>query len=127
MKIKISETTQNQLDYLVAKCNGIPLALAPFTGAKNFVLVGQNGKPTSSTYEPSKSWAQGGPIIERAGIEVGPAPGVRPVGKSWLSEFPCNPESKAYRAHGPTPLIAAMRCYVAAKLGDECDIPDELK
>ncbi len=27
---------------------------------------------------------------------------------------------------GPTPLIAAMRCYVASKLGDEVDIPEEL-
>ncbi len=29
--------------------------------------------------------------------------------------------------HGPTPLIAAMRCYVASKLGDEIEIPEELK
>ena len=27
---------------------------------------------------------------------------------------------------GPTPLIAAMRCYVASKLGDEVDVPEEL-
>ena len=26
---------------------------------------------------------------------------------------------------GPTPLIAAMRCYVASKLGDEVDVPEE--
>jgi hypothetical protein len=26
----------------------------------------------------------------------------------------------------PTPLIAAMRCYVASKLGDEVDVPEEL-
>ena len=25
-----------------------------------------------------------------------------------------------------TPLVAAMRCYVASKLGDEVDIPEEL-
>jgi len=28
---------------------------------------------------------------------------------------------------GPTPLIAAMRCYVASKLGDEIKLPEELK
>lgn len=28
--------------------------------------------------------------------------------------------------NGPTPLISAMRCYVAFKLGDEVDVPDEL-
>ena len=27
---------------------------------------------------------------------------------------------------GPTKLIAAMRCYVASKLGDEVDVPEEL-
>jgi hypothetical protein len=32
----------------------------------------------------------------------------------------------AYKQQGPTPLIAAMRCYVASKLGDEVEIPEEL-
>jgi hypothetical protein len=31
-----------------------------------------------------------------------------------------------YVEYGPTPLIAAMRCYVASKLGDEIDLPKEL-
>jgi hypothetical protein len=29
--------------------------------------------------------------------------------------------------YGPTPLIAAMRCYVASKLGDDIEIPEGLK
>ena len=28
--------------------------------------------------------------------------------------------------HGPTPLIAAMRCYVASNLGEEVEIPEEV-
>jgi len=28
--------------------------------------------------------------------------------------------------YGPTPLIAAMRCYVASKLGEEVEAPEEL-
>jgi hypothetical protein len=31
------------------------------------------------------------------------------------------------RSSGPTPLIAAMRCYVASKLGDEIEIPENLR
>jgi len=27
--------------------------------------------------------------------------------------------------YGSTPLIAAMRCYVASKLGDEVELPEE--
>jgi hypothetical protein len=29
-------------------------------------------------------------------------------------------------AYGPTPLIAAMRCYVASKMGDDIELPEEL-
>jgi hypothetical protein len=34
---------------------------------------------------------------------------------------------KANGFWGDTPLIAAMRCFVASKLGDEIEIPEELK
>ena len=61
----------------------------------------------------STNWAQGGPIIEREGMGVFKLGYVR----GWASGF----------QSGPTPLIAAMRCYVASKLGDEVEIPEELK
>lgn len=34
---------------------------------------------------------------------------------------------KTSKLISPTPLIAAMHCYVANKLGDEVEIPEELK
>jgi hypothetical protein len=35
---------------------------------------------------------------------------------------------KAHKVvYGPTPLIAAMRCFVSSRLGDEVEIPKELK
>ena len=74
---------------------------------------GQIGKvPAYST-----DWAQGGPIIARERITL------EWTGEGW----------NAYIRHddeypdGPTPLVAAMRCYVASKLGDEIYIPEELK
>lgn len=70
---------------------------------------------TSFQYSPSTDWAQGGPIIEREKIELRYSnTGVYAsyyVGGTWF---------------GSTPLIAAMRCYVASKLGDTIDIPKEL-
>lgn len=33
----------------------------------------------------------------------------------------------APRYKGPTRLIAAMRCYVASKLGDEVEVPEGLQ
>ena len=63
----------------------------------------------------SSNWAQGGPIIERERFVI------EPWGLHWVASV-----SRCILHHGPTPLIAAMRCYVASKMGDEIDIPEEL-
>lgn len=120
MKIKVSEATPPQLDWMAAKANGIPLCLSPFTGSKQFVLVGQNGKPTSHTYEPTTSWAQGGPIIEREKIGINFT-----LFEGWIAETDAHPTSD-HHMRGSTPLIVAMRCYVSSKLGEEVDVPEEL-
>jgi hypothetical protein len=68
----------------------------------------------------SRDWAQGGPIIERERIEIcGKADGV-----GWYAGAGDAPftEEREFEALGPTPLIAAMRAYVASKLGDEVDL-----
>jgi hypothetical protein len=80
-----------------------------------------------------EAWAQGGPIIEREGIELlcnltatetarFSAPGVK---ADWQAFHRSDRRTEA-RQFAPTPLNAAMRCYVASKLGDEVDIPEEL-
>jgi len=71
-----------------------------------------NGLPYYST-----DWAQGGPIIERERIDVLYEHDLR-----WIAV-----PQKGIESYGPTPLIAAMRCYVASKLGDEVEIPEGLK
>lgn len=70
-------------------------------------------------------WAQGGPIIEREKIDCVADPNGKDV---WMGQLYATRLSgeKVIRAYGPTPLIAAMRCYVASKLGDEVDVPEEL-
>ena len=68
----------------------------------------------------STDWAQGGPIIERE--RICPCPSSHAVGSPWSAT-----DFTGHITHfGPTPLIAAMRCYVASKLGDEIDLPKEL-
>ena len=70
----------------------------------------------------STDWAQGGPIIEREKIAA-----VYRIGRYWLAYTHENYQGRQADACGPTPLIAAMRCYVASKLGDEVEIPEELR
>jgi hypothetical protein len=114
MKLKTSELTGVALDWAVAKCEGV--------NAEAFRLYYE---PTESTdfdshgypeFHYSTIWAQGGPIIERDRIEL------RGDGdEGWIASDNLNPEQ-----YGPTPLVAAMRCYVASRLGDEVDVPDDL-
>ena len=68
----------------------------------------------------STDWAFGGPIIERGKMDF-----------SWIGADKCRAaidwlDEEFYEAFGPTPLIAAMRCYVASKLGDEVEVPEVL-
>ena len=104
MKIKTSELTGAALDWAVAKCEG---AINGNDLDIGFILEGG--------YSPSTDWAQGGPIIEREGIAI-----FIEYPKDWGAT------DGNYRKAGDTPLIAAMRCYVASKLGDEVEIPKEL-
>ena len=82
------------------------------------------------TYNPSGDWAQGGPIIERERLWVG----YSAVGQSLKLLVMADDVVQCRKSlsppncstTGPTILIAAMRCYVASKLGDEVEIPKEL-
>ena len=65
-------------------------------------------------YTPSTNWEQGGPIIERECISL-KAIATEPV--HWQAGF-------FGQIKGPTALIAAMRCFVASKLGAEVEIPE---
>ena len=70
----------------------------------------------------STDWAQGGPIIEREEIFL-----AKSLRGCWNAMAYNEQHTVTAFEDGPTPLIAAMRCYVASKLGDEVDIPEELK
>jgi hypothetical protein len=72
-------------------------------------------------FEYSSNWAQGGPIIEREGICL-------KKGHSgwWIAKLLDVNDEEHFVTVAPTPLVAAMRCYVASKLGNEVDIPKEL-
>jgi hypothetical protein len=114
--MKTSELTGAALDWAVAKCEG---ATDEWHTDKPFFW---NGVPCVREaghdvhYTPSTDWAQGGPIIEREKITL------EWTGEDWMAYIKHDDEF-----FGVTPLISAMRCYVASKLGDEIEIPEELK
>lgn len=77
-------------------------------------------------FMPWFRWEHGGPIIEREVISVMPRAGRRPLGVEWAAERSGRPVSEQFLQHGQTPLVAAMRCYVASRLGGAVEVPDEL-
>ena len=103
MKIKVSEASGVRLDWLVGAAYWHPEK----TG---------NEAPL---FSPTTDWAEGGPIIERERLIVGPC---LVKGRSWFAEY----GDEHAKGLGPTPLVAAMRCYCCSKLGDEVEVPDEL-
>ena len=103
--MKVTELTGAALDWAVAKCEGI-------TEGKDKAWYYDR----RDAYNYSTNWAQGGPIIERERIEVRYR-----VGVSVRALI-----DGKHEQYGNTQLTAAMRCYVASKLGDEVEIPKEL-
>ena len=118
MKVKTSELIGPALDWAVAKCVGVETTIW-FRGSDD--PSGPAGwfydYDRTIPYTPSTDWAQGGPIIEREEIAVG---------KGWEQWAAFKDADTEDGVLGPTPLIAAMRCYVASKMGDTIDVPDEL-
>lgn len=119
-KIKVAELTGAALDWAVAKAEGYVEDSDSWLHEATVEDVRE-----SDSWHPSVNWAQGGPIIERIrGFEL----------KVWLeSKFDSKCEAHIHNyggnwiAFGPTPLIAAMRCYVDAKLGDEIDVKESVE
>lgn len=143
MKIKVSEASGRVLDYLVAQALGHAVkvrtwqeftdTLDPVEDADtiafhrehNSVRISSQGVPGAGWFPVpgySADWTHGGPILQREQINL-----------DQFKGHPCRAHlgthvqyEHAMFAPEGLPLVAAMRCYVASKLGDEVEVPDEL-
>jgi hypothetical protein len=115
--MKTSELSGAALDWAVAKCEGV--------NEETFRLFYEPTEPTDydahgfPEFNYSTIWSQGGPIIEREKIAI-----------DWDHDcWNADVYDSSYGGYssGPTALVAAMRNYVASKLGAEIEIPEELK
>lgn len=137
MKIKTSELTSAALDWAVAQALGVTPA----------ILYGSDNKTphifdadllemevdSGADFDPTTNWGLAGPIIEREMIDLRKVysngrPSTNPY-DCWKAEIVFRDEKLVagdFFAYGPTPLIAAMRCFVTKALGDEVEVPEEL-
>lgn len=150
-KIKTHELLGAALDYAVAKAEYTD---GRWFGQHFGVAVAVETAPGSGfqmRFYPSENWNDAGPIIQREGISIIrcdddwgvdakgfcnnvriPVWGATTGQRGWDETTEHQQHDPMYQiytsdvTYGPTPLIAAMRCYVASKLGEEVEIPDEL-
>lgn len=95
--MKVSELEGNELDYWVARANGMK------KGINNYVGY-------------SSHWAAGGPIIDKLPMTI------RPSANGYEALMPVEGQPLAWwEGKGETRLIAAMRCFVASRFGNTVD------
>lgn len=122
--MKVANLSGAALDWAVAKCEGWN-RLRPNPHKFNQALIMSDDRGDSqflSELNYSTNWSQGGPIIERemrAGMHLS-------NNCAFYADADEFGDIDLHKVNGSTPLIAAMRCYVASKLGDEIEIPEEL-
>ena len=104
--MKTNQLTGHALNWAVSQVEGIDHD----TAILNITIGDDNG-----WFLDYLTWAQGGMIIEREKIEL------EYGGFEWWARIKADEDFE-----GTTPLIAAMRCYVASKLGDDVEIPEEI-
>ena len=128
MKTKTNELIGPALDWAVAESEGN--VRLQYDSREGLIICNILGW---IPYRPSVAWAQGGPIIEREMIDLrkiynNGLPNANPY-DCWKAEIIFR-DGKLVAgdlfAYGPTPLVAALRCYVASKLGDIVEVPENL-
>ena len=127
--MKTSELTGAALDWAVAQAQGLDYEIVDgtvVTGAKRYEAKSAHdyyGCEFDEVFAPSTDWAQGGPIIEREFITIDQ----KERSICACIDAPNGHECNDIWANGSTPLIAAMRCFVESKLGEEIDVPEEME
>jgi len=132
--VNVAELSNQALDYAVALCEGLQIQSDPMGFLKDAPhseqagfwvwedglrgrkwLIGATG---NVGYSPSSDWVHGGEIINRKRIALTPPDESDP---HWTASHVTR---EVYS--GNTPLIAAMRAYVASIYGTRIDVPNRL-
>jgi hypothetical protein len=121
--VSTADLTGAALDWAVAVAverfepSIVPVA-ASHAGAIKFSILVNEWR-----YSPSTDWSQGGPLIEQFGVDI-------EKDHDWSAFCLVHASDvtieRAATMDGATPLIAACRAIVAAKLGDTVDVPEVL-
>lgn len=126
MGTKTSELIGPALDWATAKCENVDPQFERHShgGVWPWWTIADPIYRRMPNY--STDWRQGGPIIDREKINLYYSSERKEWAAAYWEDEVGGGSSKGMVRHCPTALIAAMRCYVTSKLGDEIEIPKEL-
>ena len=135
------------MDWAVVQCVGSKHGDGVFSPTTKRVYKSEGLRQIGVNWNPSKNWDQAGPLIEENCITVDCVEGeyssrLRGYKTYWVADIGKQCAETVYGSQGDdwgesyqisgfsikgdTPLIAAMRCLVQVKLGDEVEIPEEI-
>lgn len=123
MKVKTSELTGTELDWSVAKAVGQRVKILPIDNEKGQWQIQKSGI-LDAPYWPSYEWSQCGPLIAEYRVDFHGEHDA--LLKTSTFSARCDDGQAIGWQCGPAPQIAICRAVVAAKLGDEVEIPSEL-
>lgn len=137
MKIKVRKAEGPLLEWLVAKAEGIAEKLI----YNNYIKGWEDTSHYWSKYEPLSNFSHSSKIIDRAGITTICAR----HNLLWAAAFGQQDPSEVYGEQddrydwrrgfyidegdcvfGETRAVAALRCFVISKLGEEVEVSDEV-
>lgn len=123
VEVQTSELIGPALDWAIAKIEGVKLSQSNWS--YQLRISGGVTTPHGGKYSPSTNWSQGGPLIERYQIWL---TGPFRHRQQWKASngLASDWDYSKSEFEGPTPLIAAMRCFAAYKLGQAVMVPKEL-
>lgn len=90
--------------------------------AVHTALGGEAIHPGCTAPPYSSNWWFGGPIIERELIDLHSSSGGEWTAEKWEYEVTSGGGTNTHIAYGSTLLVAAMRCFVTSRLGDEVKV-----
>jgi hypothetical protein len=149
MKIKVSEATPTQLNWLVES-----IEIARMRAAGEHVKAWWVEEKQANPSPYCSDWLLTGPILDENNISTIRCDDEYGVDKNgfttseripvwaattgqhgWSESYnsygePCGTSyelNESEMMYGPTKLIAGLRCYVASELGSEAEVPDDLK
>jgi hypothetical protein len=102
-----------------------PARFDQYSGEPVLPVSAASAMEAAGNFFPSTSWSDGGPVIERERIAVIENGYECTEWDAYVRGFYSTDEGLDGDgfARGPTPLIAAMRAYVASKFGEEVELP----